>query len=42
MHGKNGEDLVINVPIGTLVKDSVTNKLIADLNEDNMIFLLCN
>jgi len=31
MHGKNGEDLYIKVPIGTIVKDSKTGKNIADL-----------
>ncbi|MDY5627890.1 MAG: GTPase ObgE [Clostridia bacterium] len=31
--GKNGEDLVVTVPIGTLVKDANTDKIIADLNK---------
>lgn len=34
MHGKNGEDLYIKVPIGTVVKDSKTNKNIADLKHE--------
>jgi GTPase len=42
MHWSNGEDLVINVPIWTLVKDSETLEIIADLCEENMIFLICN
>lgn len=31
-HGKNGLDLVVRVPQGTLVKDSETGELVADLN----------
>jgi GTPase len=32
-HGKNGEDLILKVPCGTLVYDEETDKLIADLTE---------
>ena len=32
MHGRNGEDLYLKVPVGTLVKDSHTWELIADLD----------
>ncbi|GAB6066348.1 GTPase ObgE [Aquifex pyrophilus] len=31
MHGKNGEDLIIYVPVGTVVKDANTGKVICDL-----------
>ena len=31
-HGKNGPDLVVRVPQGTLVKDSESGELLADLN----------
>lgn len=31
--GRNGEDCVIKVPVGTVVKDSVTGKILADLVE---------
>jgi GTP-binding protein len=34
-HGKNGEDTVILVPVGTLIKDAVTEEIIADLDADN-------
>lgn len=34
MTGKDGEDLIINVPLGTLVKDSENDIIIADLVED--------
>ena len=33
-HGKNGKDLIIKVPVGTVVKDSETGEIIADLTED--------
>jgi GTPase len=31
-HGKNGPDLVVRVPQGTLIKDSESEELLADLN----------
>lgn len=31
-HGKNGEDLVIRVPVGTLIRDAATGDLIADID----------
>ena len=33
-HGKAGEDLVIKVPVGTVVKDAETGEIIADLTKD--------
>ncbi|EKE01515.1 MAG: hypothetical protein ACD_21C00110G0004 [uncultured bacterium] len=33
--GKNGDDLIIRVPVGTLIYNSSTDELIADLIEDN-------
>ena len=33
MHGVNGEDCIIKVPIGTLVFDAATGDLLCDLNE---------
>ncbi|GAW93337.1 GTPase ObgE [Calderihabitans maritimus] len=32
-HGKNGEDLLIRVPLGTLVRDADTGEVLADLVE---------
>lgn len=32
--GKNGNDIIIKVPVGTVVKDFETNKIIFDLNKD--------
>ncbi len=33
-YGKSGEDLIVKVPKGTVVKDSETGKVIADISED--------
>ncbi len=32
-HGKEGKDLIIKVPVGVVVKDLKTGKIIADINE---------
>ena len=32
-YGKSGEDLYIKVPIGTIVRDATTNRVMADLSE---------
>ena len=34
-HGKNGADLVLKVPHGTVIKDAETDKVIADMSGDN-------
>ncbi len=34
-HGKNGEDLIIYVPNGTLIRDTETNKIIYDMTGKN-------
>ena len=39
-HGKNGKDLYIKMPVGVVVKDLKTDKLIADLNEDGKTILI--
>lgn len=38
--GKNGEDLIIKVPVGTIVKNKETDIVLADLNEKNDKFIL--
>ncbi len=35
MHGKNGADLIIKVPEGTVIKEAVSGKVIADMSGDN-------
>lgn len=39
MAGKNGEHLIVKVPVGTLVKDKLTGRLIADLDVNGSKFL---
>lgn len=34
-HGKNGEDLVVKVPAGTIIREAATDKVIADMSGDN-------
>ncbi len=34
--GKNGKDIIIKVPVGTIVKDADSEKVLFDLNEDGM------
>ena len=34
-HGKNGDDLIIHVPNGTLIRDTETNKIIYDMTGNN-------
>ena len=40
MHGKNGKDLVIKVPEGTIIRDFETKKIIADMSGDNQSLVL--
>ena len=35
-HGKNGTDLILKVPEGTLIKDAESGKVIADMSGDNI------
>lgn len=39
MHGRDGEDLVIPVPVGTIVKDAVSGEVLEDLVSDGREFL---
>ena len=39
-HGKNGKDLYIKMPVGVVVRDLKTGKLIADLNKDGKTVLI--
>ena len=34
MHGRKGKDCIMTVPLGSIIKDSETGEIIADLNED--------
>ena len=39
--GKNGEDIVLEVPVGVTVKDAETEEVLAELIEPNQEFILC-
>ncbi len=36
MHGRDGRDLVIKVPVGTIIKDAETEEIVADLDKDGV------
>ncbi len=38
-YGKDAEDLIIKVPVGTLIKDVATGNIMADLKEDGQRFV---
>lgn len=40
MKGKDGEDLIIKVPLGTLIKDAETEEILADLYEEGKEFIV--
>lgn len=40
MHGKDGEDLILKIPAGTLIKDEETGETLADLKNHGDTFLL--
>lgn len=40
MHGRDGNDLIIPVPVGTLIKDADTEEVIKDLDADNMEYVV--
>lgn len=39
MHGKNGKNLVIPVPLGTLIKDAESEEILNDLTKDGQEFI---
>lgn len=39
--GKSGEDKIIKVPVGTLIKDAKSNEILYDLTEDGSKIVLC-
>ena len=41
-HGKNAEDLYLDVPVGTMVYDEKNEKLYADLNENQKEYIVVN
>ena len=41
MHGADGEDIIVKVPLGTIVKNLDTNKVIADLTNIGQQAVIC-
>ena len=39
--GKSGKDVIIKVPVGTLIREKKTSNIVNDLTEDNFSFILC-
>lgn len=39
-HGKNGQDIILKVPEGTVVKEANSGKVITDMSKDNRRFVL--
>ena len=39
-HGANAEDLLLKVPVGTIVKDTETGEVLSDLSQQNMKLLV--
>ncbi|MGY8753367.1 MAG: GTPase ObgE, partial [Phycisphaerales bacterium] len=42
MHGANGDDKIVKVPLGTLVKDEKTGELLADIAEEGQVLVVAN
>ena len=40
-HGKNGEDIIVKVPAGTIIRDAQTDKVIADMSGGNTRQVIC-
>ena len=40
MHGKNGDDIIINLPLGTIVKNSKTKQVIIDVTKSNEKYVI--
>ena len=41
MYGESKPDVIVKVPVGTIVKDLATDDIIADLNENDMEAVIC-
>lgn len=40
--GRNGKDLILHVPCGTLVKDATTQEVLVDFTDKNQEYILCS
>ncbi|MFL3007108.1 MAG: GTPase ObgE [Candidatus Neomarinimicrobiota bacterium] len=39
--GRCGRDIIIKVPVGTLIREKISSNIIADLTENNFSFIIC-
>ncbi len=42
MHGKSGEDVIVGVPLGTMIRNAANNDLLADLTEPGQKVLIAH
>jgi GTP-binding protein len=42
MHGRNGQDLLVKVPVGTIVRDDATGELLADIVDRDQTFVVAH
>ena len=40
MYGRGAEDMIVDVPVGTVITDLKTNRVICDLYEDGMVYII--
>ncbi|MBK5241576.1 GTPase ObgE [Clostridium sp.] len=40
-YGKGGEDLLVKVPMGTIIRDAESNKVMCDLSHDGQTYVIC-
>ena len=41
MYGESKPDVIVRVPVGTIIKDTKTGDVLADLNENDMEAIIC-
>lgn len=40
MHGRGGQDCIVEVPVGSIIKDAVDDRILVDLSEDGQSYLV--
>ncbi len=41
MYGHGAEDIILEVPVGTIIKDAATQNVLCDLSNDGQMFMVC-
>jgi len=39
--GKNGDDIIIKIPLGTIIKNKLSGEIIADVTKNNQKYIVC-